>query len=79
MQSTPYQILTGYIFSRSTEWSHAPGIWNKQQVDGWKKITDAVHAKGGIIYAQVNALFSQITTPDIDCHYLLVMAWYVGS
>ncbi|MCD8030436.1 MAG: hypothetical protein LUF85_06335 [Bacteroides sp.] len=24
-----------------------PGIYTKQQIDGWRKSTDAVHAKGG--------------------------------
>ena len=30
-----------------------PGIHNAQQVAGWKKITDAVHAKGGHIFSQL--------------------------
>ncbi len=30
-----------------------PGIWSDEQVEGWKKITDAVHAKGGKIVAQL--------------------------
>lgn len=34
----------------------APGIHNAQQVAAWKKVTDAVHAKGGIIYCQLWAL-----------------------
>lgn len=29
------------------------GIWSKQQVEGWKKITDAVHARGGKIFCQL--------------------------
>jgi 2,4-dienoyl-CoA reductase-like NADH-dependent reductase (Old Yellow Enzyme family) len=37
----------------STEWPLAPGIWNKDQIAGWKKVTDAVHGAGAIIYAQV--------------------------
>ena len=43
----------GYI---STEWPDAPGIWSKEQVLAWKKITDTVHAAGGHIYAQVEQL-----------------------
>ncbi|KAI8142841.1 hypothetical protein BJV82DRAFT_614496 [Fennellomyces sp. T-0311] len=31
----------------------APGIYNNAQIEAWKKITDAVHAKGGIIYLQL--------------------------
>lgn len=31
----------------------APGIWSDEQIEGWKKVTEAVHAKGGIIYNQI--------------------------
>src|SRR3954469_14576846 len=34
-------------------WPNAPGLWNEAQVDGWKKITDAVHGHGGRIVAQL--------------------------
>ncbi len=30
-----------------------PGIYSEAQVDGWKKVTDAVHNKGGKIYLQI--------------------------
>ncbi|KAF5666634.1 NADPH dehydrogenase [Fusarium heterosporum] len=30
-----------------------PGIFLSEQVQGWKKVVDAVHAKGGYIYAQL--------------------------
>ena len=30
-----------------------PGIWNQEQSDGWRLITDAVHAAGGRIYCQL--------------------------
>ncbi len=29
-----------------------PGIWSDEQVEGWKLVTDAVHAKGGRIFMQ---------------------------
>lgn len=32
---------------------NTPGIWSKEQIAGWKKITDAVHAEGGIIALQL--------------------------
>ncbi|KAL5697339.1 12-oxophytodienoate reductase [Ranunculus cassubicifolius] len=32
---------------------HAPGIWTKEQVEAWKPIVDAVHAKGGIFFCQL--------------------------
>ncbi|WP_423127080.1 alkene reductase [Gaoshiqia sp. Z1-71] len=30
-----------------------PGIYTARQVEGWKKVTDAVHAKGGRIFMQL--------------------------
>jgi 2,4-dienoyl-CoA reductase-like NADH-dependent reductase (Old Yellow Enzyme family) len=30
-----------------------PGIWNAEQVEGWKAITQAVHAKSGRIFSQL--------------------------
>ncbi|HET6390151.1 alkene reductase [Hyphomicrobium sp.] len=30
-----------------------PGIWSDEQVEGWKRITDAVHAAGGTILLQL--------------------------
>ena len=27
-------------------WPSAPGLWNDEQVEGWKLVTDAVHAEG---------------------------------
>lgn len=30
-----------------------PGIYSDAQVEGWKKVTDAVHAKGGKIFLQI--------------------------
>jgi N-ethylmaleimide reductase len=31
----------------------APGIHSEAQVEGWKRVTDAVHAKGGYIFLQL--------------------------
>jgi 2,4-dienoyl-CoA reductase-like NADH-dependent reductase (Old Yellow Enzyme family) len=30
-----------------------PGIFTSEQIAGWKRVTDAVHAKGGFIYLQL--------------------------
>ncbi|EAU30210.1 hypothetical protein ATEG_09073 [Aspergillus terreus NIH2624] len=35
---------------------HGPAIWNEAHVQAWKKVTDAVHAKGSHIYCQLIAL-----------------------
>lgn len=34
-------------------YADTPGIWNQEQIDGWKKITEAVHQKGGRIFLQL--------------------------
>ncbi len=34
-------------------WMNAPGIWSDAQVEGWKPVTDAVHAEGGRIVLQL--------------------------
>ena len=37
----------------SYEFSNAPGIYLPEQIAGWKLVTDAVHAAGGLIVQQV--------------------------
>jgi N-ethylmaleimide reductase len=32
---------------------NTPGIYNEEQENGWRKVTDAVHAKGGRIFLQL--------------------------
>src|SRR3954467_4684028 len=34
-------------------WPNAPGLWNDDQVEGWKQVTAAVHRAGGRIVAQL--------------------------
>ena len=34
-------------------WLYAPQLQTPEQVDGWKQVTDRVHAKGGKIYVQL--------------------------
>lgn len=34
-------------------YTHTPGIYTEQQVEGWKKVTAAVHAAGGRIFIQL--------------------------
>ena len=34
-------------------YAHTPGIWSSAQVDAWRTITEAVHAKGGRIVLQL--------------------------
>lgn len=30
-----------------------PGLWSDDQIAGWKQVTDAVHAEGGLIFVQL--------------------------
>jgi N-ethylmaleimide reductase len=34
-------------------WPNAPGLWNEDQVEGWRVVTKAVHDRGGRIVAQL--------------------------
>lgn len=34
-------------------YARQPGLWTAAQIAGWKAVTDAVHAKGGVIFAQI--------------------------
>ena len=40
-----------------------PGIYSDEQIVGWKKVTDAVHEKGGVIFAQLWHV-GRVTHPD---------------
>ncbi len=41
-----------------------PGIFTEQQIEGWRKVTSAVHKKGGLIYCQLWHV-GRITHPDL--------------
>ena len=50
----------GLLITEATAISHqgqgysdVPGLYGTEQLDGWKKVTDAVHAKGGKIVVQL--------------------------
>jgi len=54
------RAAAGLIISEATGisqeglgWPSAPGLWTDAQVEGWKPVTDAVHAAGGRIVAQL--------------------------
>jgi N-ethylmaleimide reductase len=34
-------------------WADTPGLWSAEQVRGWRRVTDAVHAAGGPIVVQL--------------------------
>ena len=37
----------------SVGYANTPGIWSHEQIEGWKKVTKAVHDKGGLIVMQL--------------------------
>ena len=43
--TSPSPMGKGYV--------RTPGIHSVAQIDGWKRITDAVHARGGLIFLQL--------------------------
>ncbi len=50
----------GLILSEATSvtpqgvgYAETPGIWSQEQVEGWKLVTSAVHAAGGLIFLQL--------------------------
>lgn len=45
-------------------WPGAPGLWNDAQVDGWKVVSEAVHAAGGRIVAQLWHM-GRLVHPDL--------------
>jgi N-ethylmaleimide reductase len=67
--NTPNQLMAEYYAQRAsagliitegtapspngTGYARIPGIWSNQQVLGWKKVTEAVHGKGGRIFVQL--------------------------
>jgi 2,4-dienoyl-CoA reductase-like NADH-dependent reductase (Old Yellow Enzyme family) len=62
-------------------WADTPGLWNEEQVRGWSRVTDAVHAGGGRIIAQLRHTgamshpelrdgLQPVSASDVDPHQL---------
>jgi N-ethylmaleimide reductase len=65
----PTQLMAEYYAQRATAglivtectmisplsqgYMNVPGIYNEEQIQGWKLVTDAVHAQGGKIFLQI--------------------------
>ena len=41
------------ISAQAIGWSNSPGIYNEEQIQGWKSVVEAIHAKGGHIFLQL--------------------------
>jgi NADPH2 dehydrogenase len=44
------------VSPRAAGYSNLPGIWSQDQIESWKRITDAVHAKKSYVFLQLWAL-----------------------
>ncbi|KAM1777823.1 hypothetical protein ACFX11_044434 [Malus domestica] len=41
------------VSSTALGYPNTPGIWTREQVEAWRPIVDAVHAKGGVFFCQI--------------------------
>lgn len=64
------RATAGLIIAEGTQisalgqgYAWTPGIYTSEQIAGWKKVTDAVHDKGGVIFAQLWHV-GRVTHPD---------------
>ncbi|KAF8302568.1 putative NADPH2 dehydrogenase chain OYE2 [Clavulina sp. PMI_390] len=65
--STPGTLLISESIAYAPHASglpHIPGIWTEEQIAAWKRVTDAVHAKGSYIVAQLSAM-GKFAMPEI--------------
>jgi N-ethylmaleimide reductase len=62
LMATYYQqrASAAFIVSEGTQieprgkgYAWTPGIYSQAQIEGWRTVTDAVHAEGGVIFAQL--------------------------
>jgi N-ethylmaleimide reductase len=42
-----------WVSEEAQGWYGVPGIYNREQGHAWRKVTDAVHQRGGLIFAQL--------------------------
>ncbi len=54
------RATAGFMVSEGTQieprgqgYAWTPGIYSPAQIEGWRKVTNAVHAEGGVIFAQL--------------------------
>jgi N-ethylmaleimide reductase len=59
-------------------WADTPGLWTDAQVRGWRRVTDAVHAAGGRIIAQLWHT-GAISHPDLRGGEQPLSAWSVNA
>ena len=66
--------MAGIMLTEASAWSSkgrafpgAANIYTKEQAQGWKKVVDAVHQKGGKIFLQIFHA-GRATHPKINGH-----------
>ncbi len=52
------------ISPRAAGYANVPGIWSKEQIATWKRVTKAVHERGSYIYLQLWAL-GRTANPEV--------------
>jgi N-ethylmaleimide reductase len=58
-------VTEGTVISpEAVGYINVPGIYSESQVEGWKLVTDAVHEKGGLIFAQLWHV-GRVSHPDL--------------
>jgi 2,4-dienoyl-CoA reductase-like NADH-dependent reductase (Old Yellow Enzyme family) len=82
MEAIPNALMAAYYAQRASAglivseatgisreglgWPNAPGLWNEHHSEGWKIVTDAVHAHGGRIVAQLWHM-GRLVHPSVSC------------
>jgi len=54
---------SAWVSKNAIGFVNLPGIYSREQIDGWKMVTKAVHAKGGKIFMQL-AHCGAVSHPD---------------
>lgn len=74
------RATAGLIISEATQispqgkgYAFTPGIYNDEQIAGWRLATDAVHAQGGVIFCQLWHV-GRISHPDLQPQNALPVA-----
>ncbi|KAG2183622.1 hypothetical protein INT43_006630 [Umbelopsis isabellina] len=68
-----------FVSELAGHWPNVPGIYNDNQIKGWKNITDAVHAKGGIIYCQLGFMGRADSIPSVSASAIAMTSLILGK
>ncbi|KAI8807397.1 hypothetical protein BJ742DRAFT_679046 [Cladochytrium replicatum] len=55
------------ISEQGVEWETAPGIFTKEQIEGWSRVASAVHEKGSLIFMQLWHI-GRVAHPGMDAN-----------